>query len=215
MRLCWIPAFAGMAAIRCGRTIHVHDTSNRSGPGRFVSIKQMQKILIVAPAWIGDAIMAQPLYRRLHERHPGLVLDVLAPAWTRAVHAHMPEVNETLDNPFAHGELKLGARWQLARQLKTRGYDQVLVLPNSLKSALVPFFAGIPVRTGFVGEMRYGLLNDARKLDPEALPKMVERFAALGEDKKQPLSRPVPYPSLRIDEAGRLAAVQKTGLSIS
>lgn len=172
----------------------------------------MPRILIVAPAWIGDAVMAQPLYRRLHERHSGLVLDVLAPAWTRAVHARMPEVNDTLDNPFAHGELNLAARWRLARELKARNYDQAIVLPNSLKSALVPFLAGIPQRSGFVGEMRYGLLNDARKLDKTALPMMVERFAALAEDRGQPLPRPVHHPRLVVDPLTRHAALQKAGL---
>ncbi len=175
----------------------------------------MKKILIIAPAWIGDAVMAQPLYRRLHERYPGLTLDIIAPAWTRAVHARMPEVNETFDNPFGHGELKLGARWKLGRKLRQRGYDQTIVLPNSLKSALIPFFASIPTRTGFVGEMRYGLLNDARVLDPQKLPMMVERFAALGEDAGQPVSRPVPYPRLTIDAAARNATLQELGLSDS
>ncbi|MDR3413985.1 MAG: lipopolysaccharide heptosyltransferase II [Formivibrio sp.] len=172
----------------------------------------MKKILIIAPAWIGDAIMAQPLYQRLHARHPGLTLDVLAPAWTRAVHARMPEVNETFDNPFGHGELKLGARWKLARKLKQRGYDQAIVLPNSLKSALIPFFAGIPLRSGWVGEVRYGLLNDARVLDPQRLPMMVERFATLAEDSSQPLSRPVPYPQLVVDARSRQQALQELGL---
>lgn len=172
----------------------------------------MKKILIITPAWIGDAIMAQPLYRRLHARHPGLTLDVLAPAWTRAVHARMPEVSETFDNPFGHGELKLGARWKLARELKQRGYDQAIVLPNSLKSALIPFFAGIPVRSGWVGEMRYGLLNDARVLDPQLLPMMVERFAALAEEASQPLQRPVPYPQLVVDAHSRQQALQELGL---
>ena len=173
----------------------------------------MKKILIIAPAWIGDAVMAQPLYRRLHERHPGLTLDILAPSWTRAVHARMPEVNETLDNPFGHGELKLGTRWKLARELKQRGYDQAIVLPNSLKSALVPFFAGIPSRRGFVGEMRYGLLNDARKLDAHSLPKMVERFAALAEDADHAIQRPIPYPRLTVDSSARDTARQELGLN--
>ncbi|MDW5418598.1 lipopolysaccharide heptosyltransferase II [Iodobacter sp. CM08] len=171
----------------------------------------MKKILIIAPAWVGDAIMAQPLYRRLHQRYPGLILDVLAPAWTRPLHARMPEVSESFDTPFGHGELKLGARWALARQMKTRGYDQVIVLPNSLKSALVPLFSGIKTRTGWVGESRYGLLNDTRVLDPLALPKMVERFAALAEDVNQPVQRPVPFPHLVVNEQERHASSTKLG----
>jgi heptosyltransferase-2 len=171
----------------------------------------MKKILIIAPAWVGDAIMAQPLYRRLHQRYPGLTLDVLAPAWTRPLHARMPEINESFDTPFGHGELKLGVRWSLAQQMKKRGYDQVIVLPNSLKSALLPLFSGIKTRTGWVGESRYGLLNDTRVLDPLALPKMVERFAALAEDANQPLQRPVPFPHLAVSEQERNASSAKLG----
>ncbi|WP_410497657.1 lipopolysaccharide heptosyltransferase II [Chitinibacter sp. S2-10] len=172
----------------------------------------MKRILIVAPAWVGDAIMAQPMYARLKQRHPDSQIDVLAPAWTRPLHARMAEIAEAIDAPFGHGELKLRERWKLARQLKARGYDQVIVLPNSIKSALVPAFAGIPKRTGWVGEMRYGLLNDARKLDPIALPKMVQRFYALAED-NTPLSATIPNPELTINNADRDAALAKLGLS--
>jgi len=121
-------------------------------------------------------------------------------------------VNEVIANPFIHGELKLRARWKLARQLARRRYNQAIVLPNSLKSALIPFFAGIPRRTGFVGEMRYGLLNDARKLDEEAYPLMVERFALLADPPGRPFVRPVPNPRLKVDETQRLAALAKLGL---
>ncbi|WP_028452144.1 lipopolysaccharide heptosyltransferase II [Chitinilyticum aquatile] len=162
----------------------------------------MKKILIVAPAWIGDAIMAQPLYARLHQRYPGLILDVLAPAWTRPLHERMPEVHAALDNPFGHGELGLRQRWRLGRTLKAAGYEQVIVLPNSLKSALVPWFARIPKRTGWVGEARYGLLNDARKLDPYALPLMVERFLALADEPDAERRRPL-HPRLVVQHAHR------------
>jgi len=172
----------------------------------------MKKILIVAPAWIGDAVMAEPLYRRLHELYPCLTLDVLAPAWTRAVHDRMAVVNETIVNPFGHGELRLRDRWQLGRDLKARGYDQAIVLPNSLKSALPPFLAAIPQRTGWVGEMRYGLLNDARKLDKVAIPRMVERFSVLAEPRGT-LPATAPHPRLTIDEAARTAALAKHGLN--
>jgi heptosyltransferase-2 len=139
----------------------------------------MFKILVIAPSWVGDAVMAQPLLRRLKEQRPDAVIDVFAPAWVAPVLERMPEVRRIIANPLAHGELRLPLRWRLGRALRKERYDQALVLPNSLKSALIPFFAGIPRRTGFVGEARYGLLNDARRLDKKALPLMVERFAAL------------------------------------
>ncbi|HSC79148.1 MAG TPA: lipopolysaccharide heptosyltransferase II, partial [Chitinolyticbacter sp.] len=167
----------------------------------------MKQILIIAPAWVGDAVMAQPLYARLAERHPGVAIDVLAPAWTRPLHARMPEIREAIDAPFAHGELALQKRWQLGRQLARRDYDQAILLPNSIKSALVPFFAGIPKRTGWLGESRYGLLNDWRKLDKTALPRMVERFVALAEPKGTALVRPVAYPRLVVDAAASSAAL--------
>ena len=137
------------------------------------------RALVVAPAWIGDTVMAQPLFVRLQQRFPGMQLDALAPRWVAPVLQRMPEIAETIDNPFAHGELALGARFRLARTLRTRNYRRVYVLPNSLKSALVPWFAGIPERVGFVGEARYGLINRRHILDKTALPQMAERFLRL------------------------------------
>jgi heptosyltransferase-2 len=173
----------------------------------------LNKILIVAPAWVGDAIMAQPMYARLKQRYPKAQIDVLAPAWTRPLHARMAEISEAIDAPFGHGELKLRERWQLARQLKARGYDQVIVLPNSIKSALVPFLAGIAMRTGWVGEARFGLLNDIRTLDPLKLPQMVQRFYALADEKDAPRISVIPHPVLTISEDSRAAALAKLGLS--
>ncbi|MDP2963594.1 MAG: lipopolysaccharide heptosyltransferase II [Sulfurimicrobium sp.] len=170
------------------------------------------KILIVAPSWVGDMVMAQPLFMRLHQLHPGLHLDVLAPAWTLPLLARMAEVHEAIANPFGHGEFKLSARYQLGKTLRQKQYDQAIVLPNSLKSALVPFFAGIPRRTGYLGEMRWGLLNDARKLDKDELPLMVERFVALAERPGSPLPAPIPQPKLAIDEQQRLATLIRLGL---
>ena len=130
----------------------------------------MPRILIVAPSWIGDTLLAQPLLRRLHDRPGRVSIDALAPPWCGPLLARMPEIGEVITSPFAHGELKLRARWQLGRELAKRQYDQAIVLPNSFKSALIPFFADIPLRAGYAGESRYGLLNLVHKLDPEKLP---------------------------------------------
>jgi len=167
------------------------------------------RILIVAPSWVGDTVMAQPLFMRLKERDPAATIDAFAPAWVAPILRRMPEVSEVITNSFAHGELKLRVRWKLARALAKRRYARVIVLPNSLKSALMPFFAGIPRRSGFVGEMRYGLLNDARRLDAQAYPLMVERFALLAGEAGDPLPRPVPHPRLRVDDAHRAAVLSR------
>jgi heptosyltransferase-2 len=113
----------------------------------------------------------------------------------------MPEVQRALTLPFAHGELNLAARRRLGRELQADSYEQAIVLPNSLKSALVPFFAGIPQRTGWRGEMRYGLLNDIRMLDKVALPFMVQRFVALGLGPGETLPERLPHPRLQVAQA--------------
>jgi heptosyltransferase-2 len=171
------------------------------------------RILVIAPAWVGDAVLAQPLFRRLHERHPDLTLDVLAPLWTHALFARMPEIHSTLTNPFGHGELALLRRYRLARELAGQRYDQAIVLPNTFKSALLPFFARIPVRTGFVGEARRGLLNDARRLDKKKLPLMVERFAVLAEVPGGDLKRPLAPARLEINITSRAATLTRLGLT--
>ena len=173
----------------------------------------MTRLLVVAPSWVGDAVLAQPMFRRLHERHRELVLDVLAPPWTRALFERMPEIRSIIDNPFGHGELALIRRRALGRSLAPQRYDQAIVLPNSLKSALVPAIAGIPLRTGFVGEARWGLLNDARRLDKKALPLMAERFALLAEDAGSAVKRPLAATHLRTDDALRRAPLTTLGLA--
>lgn len=174
----------------------------------------MYKILIIGPSWVGDTMLMQPMLMRLKQRHPDCLIDVLAPPWTDELLLSMPEVNEVIINPFPHGSLQLAARYQLGKQLRDVGYDQAIVLPNSLKSALVPYFAGIPLRTGFVGEMRYGLLNDARSLDKRKLPLMVERFAQLAERAGDDIPRPLPNPALAVSQADVDATLKKHGLKL-
>ena len=174
----------------------------------------MHKILVIGPSWVGDCMLMQPMLMRLMQRHPDCRIDVLAPSWTAGLLDALPEVHKTIVNPFPHGEFNLKGRYQLGRTLREAQYDQAIVLPNSLKSALVPFFARIPLRTGFIGEMRYGLLNDARKLDKTALPLMVERFAQLAEARDGSIPRPLCYPVLTVSGEQRNAALQKLGLTL-
>jgi heptosyltransferase-2 len=153
-------------------------------------------------------VMAQALFKLLKQLHPAAVIDVLAPAWSRPLLERMPEVRAGIDMPAGHGQLLLRERWRLGQSLRGR-YDQAIVLPNSLKSALVPAFAGIPVRTGWCGELRYGLLNDIRRLDQTRYPLMVERFAALAYAPGFDLGTlRIPAPALVVDHsrAGALRA---------
>jgi heptosyltransferase-2 len=173
------------------------------------------KILVVGPSWIGDMVMAQPLFKLLHARHAGLALDVLAPRWTFPLLERMPEVRRAIESPFAHGDLRLGERRRLGRTLAGEGYDQAIVLPKTLKSALVPFFAGIRTRTGYIGELRHWILTDARKLDRERLPQMAQLYAALALPRGEALRLPLPTLGLRVDESVRRALLARLGLDRS
>lgn len=138
-------------------------------------------ILVIGPSWVGDMVMSQCLYTVLKQQHPDATIDVMAPAWCRPILERMPEVNQALALPFAHGELNISARRTLGKSLRGQ-YDHAYVLPNSAKSALIAWFANIPVRTGWKGEMRYGLLNDLRP-NKKAFQYMTERYVALGYPK--------------------------------
>lgn len=142
---------------------------------------EQPRVLVVAPNWIGDTLMAQPLLARLLQKRPDLIIDLLGPKWILPLAQRMPEVSGTIESPFGHGELNLRGRWRLGRSLAARGYANAIVLPNTLKSALVPYFADIPLRAGYVGESRYGLLNVLHKLARKNPPPMVARYLALAE----------------------------------
>jgi len=173
----------------------------------------VRKILIVAPNWIGDALLAQPLFARLRKKLPGVLIDALAPPWTAPVLRRMPEIDEVIAAPFDHGELALAARWRLGRSLRSRRYDEAIVLPNTFKSALVPFFADIPLRAGFVGELRYGLLNLVHKLDAKRMPLMAERYARLAEKPGTKPALPLPQTGLLVGEVNLAIALSRLGLS--
>lgn len=145
----------------------------------------MSNILIIGPAWVGDMVMAQSLFKLLKQSDPLVQIDVIAPKPLLPLLERMPEIQETIISPLQHGKFEPWTYYTLGKTLRKKGYTQAIVLPNSWKSALIPFFAKIPIRTGWIGECRYGLLNDIRTLDTKRYPKMVERFMALGLHKNQ------------------------------
>ena len=145
-----------------------------------------KQILIVGPAWVGDMVMAQTLFTLLKERED-CQIDVIAPSWSKPLLQRMPELRQSFTLSIDHKELKLSERYKVGKSLKAQHYDQAILLPNSIKSALIPFWAKIPLRTGWLGEYRYGLLNDIRRLDKTLYPLMIQRFMALAVPKQQKL----------------------------
>ncbi|MGK2946078.1 MAG: ADP-heptose--LPS heptosyltransferase RfaF [Candidatus Malihini olakiniferum] len=164
------------------------------------------KILVIGPSWVGDMMMSHSLYSSLKVQYPDAQIDVMAPAWCRPLLARMLEVRQALAMPLEHGELALGERRRLGVSIREEDYNRAYVLPNSFKSALIPFFAKVPERTGWRGEMRYSLLNDLRVLDKIAFPLMVQRYIALAYPHNQifradDLPQPLLWPQLQVAQA--------------
>ena len=172
-----------------------------------------QHILIVGPSWVGDTVISQSLLKLLVQQNPAAKIDYLAPPWTLPLLTRMPEVRHGISNPFGHGALRFGARHVMGKTLRDQHYDHAVVLPNSWKSALIPWAAGIARRTGFRGEARWGLLNDLRQLDAIALPQMVQRFAALALPAGSTLPAPLPLPALQSTTAQQQVLLARLGLS--
>ena len=125
--------------------------------------------------------MAQVLLKAVRREQPDMLLDVAAPSALVAIFERMPEVNDIIPLPFKHGRLDFMMRRRIGHSLRQTHYDIAWVLPNSWKSALLPFFAGVKRRIGWRGEGRYLLLNDLRKLHKTQWPLMAERFLALAD----------------------------------
>ena len=176
------------------------------------------KILVVAPSWIGDTILAQPLLTLLKQRNPAARIEVLAAAWSAPLLARMAEVDAVIVNPFGHGNFSFGARRALGRRLAgvvpgdtaSHGFSHAYVLPNSWKSALIPFFAGVPRRIGYQGESRYLLLNERHRRDVTRHPQLVQRYAALAG----PLPATLPQPRLNSSLEQQQAARHALNLSL-
>ncbi|PQJ65366.1 lipopolysaccharide heptosyltransferase II [Vibrio jasicida] len=178
----------------------------------------MKKILIIGPSWVGDMVMSQSLYIVLKQQHPESQIDVIAPGWCKPILERMPEIHQAIEMPLGHGEFNLLGRREIGKSLREKQYDHAYVLPNSAKSALIPWFANIPQRTGWKGEMRYGLLNDLRP-NKKSFQYMVERYVALAYPKVEMLDssslgglETLPRPSLSIDKKTQQETLNKFSL---
>ena len=170
-----------------------------------------EAVLVIGPSWVGDMILAQSLFKALKQRNPAVEIDVAAPAWTLPLLERMPEVRHGIPLPFRHGRLDLMQRIRIGRELRGNAYAQAILLTNSFKSAIVPFCADIPHRTGFLGEFRHGLLNDIRPLDEQRLPMTVQRFVALGLARGENLPDSLPYPELAASSTQAAAILETLG----
>ncbi len=161
--------------------------------------KSEPRYLIVGPSWVGDMVMSQSLFKTLKQKHPNAIIDVIAPAWSVPLLERMPEVDHSITLPLGHGDFKLATRYRLGRQLRDK-YDVAIVIPRSFKAAITPFFANVPVRVGWRGEMRYGLLNDIRLLNKKRYPLMVQRLVALAGAPNAAAVENYPHPELQVNK---------------
>jgi heptosyltransferase-2 len=173
----------------------------------------MSNALIIAPQWIGDAVMTEPLLRRLQAR--GEQLTVGALPWVAPVYRAMPQVHEVIEFPFAHGGLQWQARRVLAKRIQGQ-FDTAYVCPNSLKSALLPLLAGIPKRVGYLGEARVGLLTHRLKNPPKnQRPPMVAFYSALSGQTGLEADRPqLHMPEAEVDQALAELGLQRGGFYV-
>jgi heptosyltransferase-2 len=159
-------------------------------------------------------VMAHTLVQTLASRHADPEIVVLAPPASQPIAERMPEVSESIRLDVRHGRLDWSVRRKAAKEMRSRRFDLAFVLPNSFKSALIPLWARVPRRVGWHGESRYGVLNDRRRLTPERYPLMIERYLALGRPPDEDLPRPHPRPRLQVDEANRMEARARLGLTL-
>jgi heptosyltransferase II len=184
----------------------------RQGKTMSDSVMKDHRILIVGPSWVGDAVMAQCLFKALGARDPSAAIDVLAPPSVAPLLGRLPEVSAVLPSPFKHCDFSLRRRISLGRSLAGR-YSAAYVLPGSWKSAVVPFAARVPRRCGYVGEARWGLLNDIRRLAPPAKRKTAIAYQALAEQEVVTEPSRLYRPSIRVDPENRDRLLQSFGLS--
>ena len=175
-----------------------------------LSERQKMNILIIGPSWVGDMMMSHSLYQQLKIQYPNCNIDVMAPNWCKPLLARMPEVRKAIEMPLGHGAFELGTRYRLGKSLREQ-YDMAIILPNSLKSAFVPFFAKIAHRRGWKGESRYILLNDLRA-NKKDYPMMVQRYVALAFEKDVvPKADDIPVlkPYLMVEPAQQAETLKK------
>ena len=152
-------------------------------------------VLIIPYMWIGDFVRGHTVVRLLKERWPNRPVDLLVTSLCAPLVDYMPGVRKGIVRDLPRGRLALARQRELAEALRAEGYGTALVMPRTWKSALAPALAGIPQRTGFVGEVRFGLINDLRRGE-RAMPRLIDKNAALALPAETPLPKEWPVPQL-------------------
>lgn len=150
--------------------------------------------------WIGDFVRCHSVLQVLKNRDPKRAVDMLATSLTAPLVDYMPGVRKAIVVDLPRGRLAFKHQWALAERLRAERYGTVLIMPRTWKAALAPALAGIPRRVGFVGEWRFGLINDLRRGE-RAMPRMIDQCASLALPANA--TRPVdwPLPELRVSPA--------------
>ncbi len=169
-------------------------------------------ILLVPYVWIGDFVRCHTVVKLLKQRWPQRPVDVLTSTLCAPLLDYMPGVRAGVVCDLPRGRLALAKHAALARRLREANYGSALIMPRTWKAALAPYLAGIPERTGFVGEARFGLINDLR-FGERRLPRMIDRCAALALPKGAPHPESWPQPELKIPRAEAEAWRARNGLA--
>jgi heptosyltransferase-2 len=169
-------------------------------------------ILIVPYMWIGDFVRCHSVAKLLRARYPRRPVDVLTTTLCAPLVDYMPGVRKGIVCDLPRKQLALGQHRSLAARLTAEHYGSALIMPRTWKAALAPYLAGIPERSGFAGEARFGLINDLR-FGERKLPRMIDRCAALALPKGAPLPPDWPLPELNVQAAEAAAWRTKNGLA--
>ncbi len=169
-------------------------------------------ILLVPYMWIGDFVRCHTVVRLLNRRFPARPVDVLTTRMVSPLADYMPGVRKGIVFDLPRKRLALAEHRALAKRLAAEGYGDALVMPRTWKSALAPFLAGIARRTGFFGEARIGILNDLR-WGERALPRMIDRCAALAMPNRENAPAELPHPQLQVPASETASWRQRNGIT--
>src|SRR6476646_8220678 len=169
-------------------------------------------VVIVPYVWIGDFVRCHSVVKLLRAQNPGMPIDILSSTLCAPLADYMPGVRKAVVVDLPRRRLPLARYFELADRLRDEQYVQALIMLRTWKSALAPYLAGIPLRTGVIGELRYGLINDLRRGEKQ-LPRMIDRMGALALLPDEPPPPQWPLPELRVPQDEIAAWRQARGMA--